>query len=637
MTGSLGLSIGMTNLVAAPAGGAPVTRRAVLNLVRGRGPEVGVPAENPNLTEPGLVLSGFVERVGDPVPIIGADGTSHQADRLLVEALDAMVYAASGSTPPSAVTIAVPAHWGPAVLGALRSTLRVKPSLSPGGMPAPLIPDSVAALAALQANHGLPKSGVVALLDFGGSGTSITLADAGQPGLQPIDETLRYTEFSGELIDQALLTHVLADIKEAGGQQGDPAGTGTTAVGALTALREQCRLAKERLSAQTATELTAAVPGFNSNVRITRTELENLIQEPLGGVIAALGQLLERNRVQIANLSAVATVGGGAAIPLITQRLSEQFRVQVITPPQPALVIAAGAAVIAGTGGMEGDVPTGLAPASDVATGLAPAAWAAGAAAGAAGESAADGASSATFRALAWSQEDGTGEEPVPYTGADYSYESYEPPTSSAAARPQFDYLPPDEPPQQQYDAPLPWYKRPQLIFGAAAAVLVLATGGLIVTLTSGSSNLKNDTPTSQAITNPETPGAPLTETVTVTGNNGSETVVTPPRTATTQQTPTTTPTTTTTTSPTTTSSTTSTTSSTTSTTSSTTSTTSSTKTTTPTTKPTTPTTQPPPTTPTTVTPPPTSDDPPPFTPTTYTPPPPADTTGGDTTGGDGS
>src|ERR1700746_3271919 len=114
MSDALGLSIGMTNLVAARVNTPPVTRRAVLTLFPHRAPEVGVPSENPNLTEPGLVLTGFVERVGDPVPLVAADGSTHQAERLLVEALDAMVYTVGNGTPPSDVAIAVPAHWGPA-------------------------------------------------------------------------------------------------------------------------------------------------------------------------------------------------------------------------------------------------------------------------------------------------------------------------------------------------------------------------------------------------------------------------------------------------------------------------------------------------------------------------------------------
>src|SRR6476619_7968309 len=187
MSDSLGLSIGMTNIVAARMGHPPVMRRSVLTVFDDRAPEVGVPAENSNLNQPGMVLSGFVERVGDPVPLVAADGSPHRGERVLVEALGAMARTVGGGAP---IAIAVPAHWGPGTVGALRGALRAKPSLAPDGVPAALIPDSAAAFAALQAAPGLPPSGVVALVDLGGSGTSITLADAAS-NFNQIGETIR--------------------------------------------------------------------------------------------------------------------------------------------------------------------------------------------------------------------------------------------------------------------------------------------------------------------------------------------------------------------------------------------------------------------------------------------------------------
>ena len=287
-TEALGLSIGATNLVAARVGRPPVMRRAVLTLFADRAPEVGVAAENPALNQPGVVLTGFVERVGDPVPLVAEDGSSHRGERVLVEALDAMADTVGGGQP---VAIAVPAHWGPATIGALRGALRDKPKLSPGGVPAALIPDSLAALTALQAAPGLP-AGVIALVDLGGSGTSITLADA-NTNLAPIGETVRYGEFSGDEIDQAVLNHVLAGVADA--NNADPAGT--AAVGSLTRLRDESRQAKERLSAETATVVPVDLPGFRSDVRLTRTELDNLIAGPLSGLLAAIQETLQRNNI----------------------------------------------------------------------------------------------------------------------------------------------------------------------------------------------------------------------------------------------------------------------------------------------------------------------------------------------------
>src|SRR6476619_7487413 len=147
MSDTLGLSIGTTNLVAERTG-----RGAVLTLFDHRPPEVGLPSENPNLTEHGMVMWGFVERVGDPIPLIAQDGSAHRGDALTADALESLARAVGAGTPPAPtrVMIAVPAYWGPAALGALRGALRSKRDLLSDGAPPELISDAATALAALQ-------------------------------------------------------------------------------------------------------------------------------------------------------------------------------------------------------------------------------------------------------------------------------------------------------------------------------------------------------------------------------------------------------------------------------------------------------------------------------------------------------
>src|ERR1700758_3192340 len=175
MSESLGLSIGLANLVAARAGSAPVTRSSVLTLFENRPTEVGLPEENPNLTEPGLVLRGFVERVGDRAPLVAADGTKYSGAALTVEAVEAMARTVGNGTP---VTIAVPAYWSEAQAIALRDEFFAQTDLARRGAPPVLMSDATAALAALRTTPGFPTDGVVVLCDFGASGTSVTLADA---------------------------------------------------------------------------------------------------------------------------------------------------------------------------------------------------------------------------------------------------------------------------------------------------------------------------------------------------------------------------------------------------------------------------------------------------------------------------
>ncbi len=124
MTEPLGLSIGMTNLVAARVGRPPVMRRSSSTSSPTAHPKSACRPRSPDFTGARLVLSGFVERVGDPVPLVAADGSAHRGEVVLAEALDAMARTVDGGSP---IAIAVPAHWGPGTVGALRGALRSKP------------------------------------------------------------------------------------------------------------------------------------------------------------------------------------------------------------------------------------------------------------------------------------------------------------------------------------------------------------------------------------------------------------------------------------------------------------------------------------------------------------------------------
>src|SRR5271163_359781 len=201
---ALGLSIGATNLAAVTADHG-ITRKPVLTLYRQRPPEVGVPSENPRLDEPGLVITDFVDRVGDPIGIVAADGSVHHGEALVVDGLRALASAVGGRTLSESVAVAYPAHWGSTAVDALGAAVSRVAQRSHRALPLTLIPDASATLFAARANPGIPARGVVAVCDFGGSGTSITLVDAAAE-YQPLAPTFRHPEFSGDLIDQALMT-----------------------------------------------------------------------------------------------------------------------------------------------------------------------------------------------------------------------------------------------------------------------------------------------------------------------------------------------------------------------------------------------------------------------------------------------
>ena len=425
MSHQLGLSIGTTNLVAARVGEPPMVRRAVLSLFRDRAPQVGLSPEDRAAADSAVTLTGFVERVGDPVPVVAPDGTSYHADQLVAEALDAMIEASGGEPPTGQLAISVPAHWDTTTLRAMRAAMRSNPSLAPNGVPARLVSDAVASLTALHANPGLPATGTAALLDFGGGGTSITLA-AADSSFKPV-ETVRYTDFSGEGVDQALLSHVLTRVSGSDGVDT----SGTAAVSSLEKLRESCCAAKEHLSEAETAVVPVDIPGYQGDVEVTRAELSGLLAEPLAGVLAELDDMLQRNKIPWQAVSSVVAVGGGARIPMISARLAEDLAARgavatLVTSPQPALDAAVGAALFA-VYGADSAAQTGMAPAALFSGTAATAAVDGGVVTAPAAipeldvltDTAAARVVKATGPSLAWSEDSDGGGDLLPYTGDD--------------------------------------------------------------------------------------------------------------------------------------------------------------------------------------------------------------------------
>ncbi len=406
-------------------------------------------------------MSGFVERIGDSVALVSSDGSSHDPDLLMVEALDAMVAVAGADSSSSEIAIAVPAHWKPAKIQALRNGLRTHVGFVRSGMAPRLVSDAVAAMTAVNTELDLPDEGVFGVLDFGGGGTSATLLEAVNDGVdfEPISATMRCTDFSGDEIDQALLLRVFEELGHGSGVDPDS----TAGVGQLGELRDECRAAKERLSTETVTELAGVLGGRRCSMQVTRVVLEDLIQDRLNSFLYTFDDMLRRNKKTWADLAAVVTVGGGASIPLVAHRLSRHGRTPILTVSQPALAAATGALALASRG-----EKLDLRTRSSI--GLYTAAAGSGAIEMPAGDVLVIDHDAMTDRELAWSQTE-WGEVPVRY---DHTYED----EGAAGWSMRLNVM--DEPRGRAWHR----VRLSQFVIGLCALVAMTAVGGVAYTLT---------------------------------------------------------------------------------------------------------------------------------------------------------
>ena len=450
----LGLSIGTTNLVAARHSATPVIRPALLGLVSHGSPRIGSAADGP-----GITIGGFVEKIGSSQPLIGSDGSRHDPDLLMVEALDAMVTAAGADASSAHISIAVPAYWTPATVTSLRNALRTHIGFVRSGLAPQLISDAIAAATAVKTEIGLPDTGVVAVLDFGAKGTSVTLVGT-KGDLELASATMRYVDFSGDEIDKALLMHVLDELGHRGRVDTEGA--------EFAALREECRAAKERLSTSEATTLAVTLSGYSAEVQLTRLKLESLFQDHLIAFAHSFDSMIARSRFGWAELSALVTVGGGAAIPLVAERLGLHTRRPVLTVDSSEMAAAVGALELAGR-----DERTGQR--SRISLGLL-----AGSAAGTTVIELPSGGlmlidpDARTERKLAWSQSEFTGELPVRIGGDAFDEDG------PAGWSMRLNII--DEPPKVRPRRRLR-IRPSQVLIGLSAVVAIVAIGGVAFTL----------------------------------------------------------------------------------------------------------------------------------------------------------
>jgi len=110
-------------------------------------------------------------------------------------------------------------------------------------------------------------------------------------------------------------------------------------------LRHQCDLAKIALTDEQKTEIRCSFRRESSTVTVTRQKFEELTADLVQRTIDTVHLVLEQAQITAKELDNVVLVGGSTLMPMISQRLQQEFSVQLYRDLSPYKAVAQGAAI----------------------------------------------------------------------------------------------------------------------------------------------------------------------------------------------------------------------------------------------------------------------------------------------------
>lgn len=239
---------------------------------------------------------------------------------------------------PESVTMTVPAAWGP--------TRRhvIKDAAAAAGLGAVgIVPEPVAAAAYFVEHRGsqVPVGSGVVVYDLGGGTFDATVLRRLHDGFEvlAIDGSDR---LGGIDLDQALAVHLSRSVRpqdERWRRLLEP--TEPADFRHRTALLEEVRLAKERLSRRPSTELT--LPLFDVDSHLTREELEDVARPLLEQTVRFTQGVIRESGLGKQDLAGLYLVGAASRMPLAATLLHQELGFAPTAVEQPELVVAEGA------------------------------------------------------------------------------------------------------------------------------------------------------------------------------------------------------------------------------------------------------------------------------------------------------
>lgn len=307
---------------------------------------VGAGAERRAISDPSGVAREFKRRFGDPQPLI-LSGAPVSANDLMLEMARALVNTATKQLgeAPSLLVVCHPANWGNYKVGLL-SDLLDNSELPPHR----LVTEPEAAAIHYASQERVGDGEVIAVYDLGGGtfdAVVLRKTEARESGWELLGEPRGIERLGGIDFDAAVLHHVVDALSlDLDQYDSDDAANQT----AMVRFRAECREAKHALSSDVTATVPVLLPGYNETVRITRRELEALIDPAIGRTIDTLEVAVSTTGLGMDDIDRILLVGGSTRVPLVAARLSEATNRPIKSDAHPKHAVALGAAELAGLG-----------------------------------------------------------------------------------------------------------------------------------------------------------------------------------------------------------------------------------------------------------------------------------------------
>ncbi|MGH3461474.1 MAG: Hsp70 family protein [Kribbellaceae bacterium] len=298
---------------------------------------VGDAAERKGLVVPSRVVREFKRRIGDPVPVLVAGSPfspEHLTARLLSEVL-ATATERMGA-PPDEIVLTHPANWGAYKRDLLNQVISMA-----GAGPTRTCPEPEAAAIQYAARAGLAPGAKVVVYDLGGGTFDVCVLEKTSTGFTLLGSPDGVEHLGGADFDEAVFQHVLTAL---GPAVTELDATNSEAKAALARLRRDCVDAKEALSADVDAIVPVTLPGYTTSIRLTRSELEQIIGPSLANTVDATRRALHTAGLGSEQLTAIVLIGGSSRIPLVSHLLQSNFGTPTALDTHPKHDVALGAA-----------------------------------------------------------------------------------------------------------------------------------------------------------------------------------------------------------------------------------------------------------------------------------------------------